>query len=49
MKTLHHLRSVVANGVTWGDDVLAKDVGLLETDGETKLATSVCERADETL
>ena len=50
MKTLYRLRSVVANGFTWGaDDVLAKDVGLLETDGETKLATSVCERADETL
>ena len=30
-------------------DVLAKNVGLLETDGETKLTTSVCETADEML
>ena len=41
---------VVANGDTWcAADVLAKDVGLLETDGETKHATSVCGGADESL
>ena len=30
-------------------DVLDKNVGLLETDGETKLATNVCKGADESL
>ena len=28
---------------------MAKDVGLLETDGDTKLATSVCKEADESV
>ena len=30
-------------------DFLAKDAGLLETDGDTKLATSVCKEVDESL
>ena len=45
-----HLKSVVTDGDAWvAVDVLARDVGLLETDGETKLITSVCEGADEIL
>ena len=49
-EVLHYLKSVVANRDVWGDaDVLATDVGLLETDGETKIATSLCEGAAESL
>ena len=47
-EVLHRLESVVADGDAWGAaDFLAKDFGLLETDGDTKLATSVCKEADE--
>ena len=47
---VHHLKSVVANGDAWvAADVLAKDVGLFETDGKTKLIRSVCEGAAEVL
>ena len=50
IEVLHYLKSVVADGDAWGDaDVLATDVGLLETDGETKIATSLCEGAGESL
>ena len=35
----HHLEIVVANGEVWGPaNILAKDVGLLETVGETRPA-----------
>ena len=38
-KDLHHLESVVANGEVWGPaNILTKDVGLLETVGETRPA-----------
>ena len=47
-KVLHNLKSAVANGDAWhAADVLAKDVSLLENDGEAKIFTSVCEAADE--
>ena len=40
------LERLVANGDAWvAADILAKDGGLLETDGETKLVTSMSEGA----
>ena len=49
-EVLHHFESVVTNGDAWGDtEVLATDVGLIETDAETKIATSLCEGAHASL
>ena len=45
---LLRLESLVADGDAWGAaDFFAKDVGPLETDGDTKLATGVCKEVDE--
>ena len=49
-EVIHHLGSVDASRDAFdAADVLAKDVGLLKTDGETIPTKSLCDTADETL